>query len=74
MSPPETDKLIAELRAWCSLERGRQVQVAKQLGVPRQRISDWLAGRKNPTLEQGLALQAFLEKQRKAKPPGRGDC
>jgi hypothetical protein len=64
MSPPETDKLIADLKAWCDQERGRQVEVAKHLGTPKQRISDWLAGRKSPTLEQGLALQAFLKKQR----------
>ena len=67
MAPKETDKLIAELRAWCEQEHGRRVKIAKQLGTSRQRISDWLAGRKSPTLEQGLKLQAFLKKQRNAK-------
>jgi hypothetical protein len=74
MAPEETDKLIVELRAWCDQAYGRRVQIAKQLGTSRQRISDWLAGRTAPTLEQGLALQKFLKKQSKAKPPGRGDC
>jgi transcriptional regulator with XRE-family HTH domain len=69
MAPSEeSDKLIAELRAWCGREHGRGVQIAKQLGTSRQRVSDWLAGRKSPTLEQGLKLQAFLQKQRRAKP------
>ena len=35
------------------------------LGVPRQRVTDWLAGRKAPTLEQGLKLQTFLKKRRR---------
>jgi DNA-binding transcriptional regulator YiaG len=64
---PEVKLLKHPLRAWCEQEHGRRVQIAKQLGTSRQRISDWLAGRKSPTLEQGLLLQAFLKKQRRAK-------
>jgi len=67
MAPEETDKLIGELRAWCDQEVGRRVQIAKHLGTSRQRISDWLGGRKSPTLEQGLKLQAFLKKQRRSR-------
>jgi hypothetical protein len=48
-------------------EDGGRVQIAKHLGTSRQRISDWLGGRKSPTLEQGLKLQAFLKKQRRRK-------
>jgi plasmid maintenance system antidote protein VapI len=38
--------------------------VARAIGVPRQRINDWLAGRVQMTGEQALGLLEFLEKQK----------
>jgi hypothetical protein len=29
-------------------------------------VTDWFAGRKTPTLEQGLTIQEFLRKRRKS--------
>jgi hypothetical protein len=34
------------------------------VGVTPQRLNDWLAGLKHPSLEQGLKLQEYLRRQR----------
>jgi hypothetical protein len=47
-------------------ERNRRATTARALGVPL--ISDWFAKRKTPTWEQGLRIQAFLE--RPVRKPG----
>jgi predicted XRE-type DNA-binding protein len=60
-----SQELLRQLQNWCGEERGRQVRVAKAVGVSRQRISDWFAQRSNPTAEQILAVQSFLKKQRR---------
>lgn len=65
-------KLLAEARAWCSQERGRQSQLAAFLGVSRQRISLWFSEyekedpKTQPTGEQVLTLQEFLKQQKKS--------
>jgi hypothetical protein len=68
MAPSEVEKLMGELRAWVDAEYGRRANLARELRVPRQRITDWLAGRKAPTLEQGLAILEFLTQQRRRQP------
>jgi hypothetical protein len=35
--------------------------------MPKQRVNHWIAGRTIPNLRDGLKLQAFLKKQRRAK-------
>jgi plasmid maintenance system antidote protein VapI len=67
MSQEETEKLMAELKAWADAEYGRRAEIARLLGVHRQQITNWLDGRKTPTLEQGLRLQAFLKKRRRSR-------
>jgi hypothetical protein len=62
MAPSEVEKLMGELRTWVDAEYGRRADLARELGVPRQRITDWLSGRKAPTLEQGLTILAILAK------------
>jgi hypothetical protein len=57
-----TEELLLKLRRWCNGDRGRRVIVAKAVGVTRQRVSDWFAGRSKPTSEQILAVQAFLKR------------
>jgi DNA-binding transcriptional regulator YiaG len=44
-------------------ERGRRSEFARLVGIERQAVTDWLAGRQEPTGEQVLALVEFLEKQ-----------
>ena len=73
MAPTEVEKLIEDLRAWVDVERGRRSDLARELGVPRQRITDWLSGRKAPTLEQGLRLANILRRSKGTRrPSGRG--
>jgi predicted XRE-type DNA-binding protein len=67
MSQEETEKLMAELKAWVDAEYGRRAEIARLLDIPRQRVTDWFAGRYTPTLEQGLRLVAFLKKQRRTR-------
>ena len=71
VSPKESEKLVEALRAWCGApgeHYGRRAEVARALGVSRGLVGDWLAGRAAPGLDKGLKLQAFLRKQRRAKP------
>jgi hypothetical protein len=67
MAPEESEKLMADLKAWADAEYGRRAELARMLGVSRQLVSDWLAGRKMPTLDSGLKIQTFLKKQRKRR-------
>jgi predicted XRE-type DNA-binding protein len=67
MSDEETRKLMNELKAWVDAEYGRRAQIARELNVSRQRVTDWLSDRYAPTLEQGLSLKAFLKKQRRRR-------
>jgi hypothetical protein len=71
----ETNKLLAELRQWAAqAEFGDQSKLAKELGVPAQRLNHWITGRKYPNIEDGLKLQKFLQAWRKTSkqsPSGR---
>jgi transcriptional regulator with XRE-family HTH domain len=65
MAPEELDLLMAELKAWCKAKHGRQAELAREIGVTEQLLSNWLARRKTPGLQKYLALQAFLRRQAK---------
>jgi DNA-binding transcriptional regulator YiaG len=65
MPPEELDALMAELKAWCKDKHGRQRELAGELGVTEQVLSNWIARRKKPSLENYLKLHAFLRKQRR---------
>ena len=67
MPDEEIARLLAELRVWCDEKRGRQTQIAKMLGLPRQSINDWFAGKSVPTLQAGLKIQAFLRQERRCR-------
>jgi transcriptional regulator with XRE-family HTH domain len=67
MPPEEIDAIMAELKAWCKAKHGRQRELASELGVTEQVISNWIARRKMPGLENYLRLQAFLKKQRRSR-------
>ena len=59
--PPRTDKLLAAIKEWCDAERGRRSALARLIGTSPQTVTHWFAGRKTPTLEQGLAIQEILK-------------
>jgi predicted transcriptional regulator len=65
--PPTPDIIVAELKTWCALERGRPSRVAEIVGVNRSAVSRWLRGPRKP----GLAIQEFLKHEdRKFKKRG----
>ena len=43
-------------------EHGGQSELAREIGVPRQRLNDWLTGRRTPDLAAWLKIQAFLKR------------
>jgi predicted transcriptional regulator len=59
--PPKTEKLLAEIKAWCEANEIKQVQLAGMLGVKRSAVTDWYAGRKTPTAEQVLTMLELLK-------------
>jgi DNA-binding XRE family transcriptional regulator len=52
---------MKELNAWANQESGRRSDLAKHLGVSRQTVTNWLAGRRNPRLVYWLKLKKFLK-------------
>jgi len=56
---------LEKVKSWCDQERGRQNQLAEVAETTKQTVSNWFAGRQEPTAEQLLAVQEFLEKHRK---------
>jgi len=63
--PKEYERVITELIQWCAEERGRQQELAKELGVSRKAVNSWVKRTRHPRIEQFFALQAFLRKQRR---------
>jgi transcriptional regulator with XRE-family HTH domain len=63
----EANRLIDALKAW-ALERNlSQSEIAERLGVGRQRVSNWFAGKAKPSLEHGIRIQRLLKSRRKGK-------
>ena len=56
---------MVKLKAWCDEERGRQKAIAEAADISKQAVSNWFAGRQEPTAEQVLAIQEYLEKRPK---------
>ena len=68
--PKESEKLLTELKTWANAEYGRRAELARMLGVSRQLVSEWFAGRATPTWDNGMRIEDFLKKQRRSKPRG----
>lgn len=58
--PPRTQKILNDLKEWCDRERGRRREIAKVADVTTQAVTDWFAGRRQPTAEQILAVLDFF--------------
>jgi transcriptional regulator with XRE-family HTH domain len=69
MPGKEAEKLLRELKEWADAEYGRRAKLAQLLGVSKQLVSEWFAGRSVPTWDHGLAIEAFLKKQRQRANP-----
>jgi hypothetical protein len=65
--PPKTQKLLDELKAWCNEPpaHGKRTQVAQILEISPQTITNLFGGRQQPTAEQILNIQDFLQKQKR---------
>jgi Helix-turn-helix len=58
--PPRVRKLLNELEAYAKRNRIKQQDLAKELGVVPQQLSDWLRGHRTPNAERILKIQEFL--------------
>ena len=67
MNQSRSEGLLAELKSWADAEYGRRAELARMLGVSKQLISEWFAGRSVPTWDHGLAIEEFLKKQRRRR-------
>ena len=63
MASEDARNLINRLREVVGKERGSQSELARKLGASRQRLNDWLNLKSTPSLDDGLKIQAFLQKQ-----------
>jgi DNA-binding transcriptional regulator YdaS (Cro superfamily) len=49
---------MAELKAWSEQAKfGEQKELAKHHGVSPQMLNNWIAGRKAPNIEDGIAVK-----------------
>ena len=53
---PLTERLMADFSVMIQTGGYQQSLVAKTLGVPRQRVNEWLKGISKPSLQTGLAI------------------
>ena len=59
---PEVKVVLDRLNVWCKERPGRQALIARNLGVTRQQVYDWIsAQRKVPSVSMWLRLKAFLD-------------
>lgn len=63
MPPREIELLMSKLEAWCQGQHGRQKEAALEIGVSEQALSNWLSGRKTPSLPNFLKIQEFLKER-----------
>lgn len=72
VQPNQLSKLLKRLNS-LTAERGKKAELAKLLGVPAARVSEWLSGDKEPGGESTLRLLAWVqaEEDKQTKSPGR---
>jgi plasmid maintenance system antidote protein VapI len=63
LTSDEYDKLINDLIEWCE-PRGRRVELAEELGLSRQHITNILAKRKMLSFEQAIAIKKIIRRKR----------
>ncbi len=64
----KTKRLISKLKHWCDEPGGygRRMQVATALSIKKQTVTNWFNGSQEPTGEQVLGIQEFMEEQRRS--------
>jgi transcriptional regulator with XRE-family HTH domain len=68
MPDDEIDDTINELKALAKEKGLSQADLARLLGVTRQRVNDWFIGKVRPNLPAYLKVKAFLKTHRKRRP------
>jgi DNA-binding XRE family transcriptional regulator len=62
----EFEEMLSDLKAWAAqAERGDQAELAESIGISRQRLNNWITGRKTPNGQAAFKLKAFLAKWRR---------
>jgi DNA-binding transcriptional regulator YiaG len=61
MATEDVQRLIDELKKFNAKGGISQAQLARMLGVSRQRVHDWFSGRSTPTFSAGLKIQSLLK-------------
>lgn len=61
MPPEELDRFMAEVKAWSKERHGRQKDLAKKMDVSEALLSNWIARRKTPSIENYFRLKAIFE-------------
>jgi transcriptional regulator with XRE-family HTH domain len=69
MSPERTDRLIAEVKAWCQRNKVKKKDLAAILEMTPQALNDVLSGRNQPSGEKVLHLQEIINTPAKRKKP-----
>jgi hypothetical protein len=59
----KSQDIVDDLKAWCDQEDGRESLVVQVIGVDRETVRNWFAGKQQPTSEQIILVQEFLAKQ-----------
>jgi transcriptional regulator with XRE-family HTH domain len=58
--PPRVRKLLNELESYAKRNGVKKKDLAKELGVVPQQLSDWFRGHRTPNAERILQIQEFL--------------
>jgi transcriptional regulator with XRE-family HTH domain len=66
VSEDELKRVMQALKQWAKQGHGRQKQIADAIGVTEPTLSNWIAGRKRPSLAKFFALREFLQKAKKS--------
>jgi DNA-binding XRE family transcriptional regulator len=65
MPDDEIEQAMNRLREIAGKEYGGQQRLAEELDLPKQRISEYLKGQREPSLRAWLKIKEFLRKRRK---------
>jgi predicted transcriptional regulator len=68
MTDQKIKNTLSELKAWIDQKHGRNLLVAKMLGVSPQLVSDWFSNRPAvPRVKTWLKITEFLQKSDRAR-------
>ena len=63
----EIQRVRDRLQRLAGDEYGGQSELARAIGVPRQRLFDWITGKSTPDVKAWLRIQAYLNRGAKKR-------